>query len=231
MALFTTVLWDVDNTLLDFQLSQRYALEKTFEANYLMINEEIQSRYDEINHAYWKRFELGEVTKEELLKGRFLTLFDAFGIQNVDLPEFMRVYQTELGNVFFYLDDSIHLCEHLKGRVNQYVITNGVTATQKNKLKLSGLWDCMQEIFVSEDAGIQKPYPGFFEYCLGKITEKNKEKILVIGDSLSSDIKGAVLSGLKSCWYNPKGEENTTEYIPDFEIRNLWDVLKILAEE
>ena len=92
MALFTTILWDVDNTLLDFQLSQRYALEKAFEANYLMINEEIQSRYDEINHAYWKRFELGEVTKEELLKGRFLTLFDAFGIQNVDLPEFMRVY-------------------------------------------------------------------------------------------------------------------------------------------
>ena len=89
----------------------------------------------------------------------------------------------------------------------------------------------MEEVFISEEAGVQKPYPGFFEYCLGKITEKNKEKILVIGDSLSSDIKGAVLSGLKSCWYNPKGEENTTEYIPDFEIRNLWDVLKILAEE
>lgn len=228
MACFSTILWDVDDTLLNFRLSQRYALEKAFEANHLRIDEEIQCRYDEINQSFWKRFELGLLKKEELLKGRFLTLFDEFDIKCKDLSFFMKVYQKELGNVYFFLDDSIHLCQKLKGKVQQYVITNGVASTQENKLRLSGLYDCMEKVFISERVGVQKPYPGFFEVCLSEIYEKNKEKILVIGDSLSSDIKGAALSGLKSCWYNPGGKKNPTEYQADFEIRNLWDVLNIL---
>lgn len=228
MGCFSTILWDVDNTLLDFQYSQKYALNCAFSKFGLSIDDSIHEMYDQINQMFWKRFELGEVTKSELLRGRFQVLFQQLDIDFVSIEEFLSEYEGELGNVISYLDNSLELCKKLKGKVKQYVITNGVTSTQTNKLKISGLIDCMEDIFISEQVGIQKPYREFFDYCLQRIDEKDFSKILVVGDSISSDIKGAVQAGLTSCWYNPKAEENKSIYIPNYEIRNLWDVLNVV---
>lgn len=228
--MITTILWDVDGTLLDFTFSQTIALTKCFEWAGLPISEEIIKRYDRINDSYWKRLELGEVTKAQLLTGRFVTLFQEFGIDNVDLDAFCKEYQMELGNVYQYIDDSIHICQTLRGKVEQYIITNGVTTTQRNKLKLSGLDVWMKDIFISEELGVPKPDQIFFDKCLERIEEKNKENILVVGDSLSSDIKGGVLAGLKTCWYRPEGTENTSEWIPDYEINDLHQIYDILED-
>lgn len=221
MGRFTTILWDVDGTLLDFTYSQRYAITKCFHTIGREITEEQIKRYSRINDDYWRRLELGEITKAQLLTGRFSTLFDEYGIRDVDLEAFTKEYQEALGSVFSYIDDSPAVCRALQGRVRQYVITNGVTSTQENKLKLSGLAEVMEELFISEQIGTPKPGREFFDYCLEHISEKDKSRILIVGDSLSSDIKGGVLSGIPTCWYRPEGTENPTPYRPDYEISDL----------
>lgn len=228
--MITTILWDVDGTLLDFEYSQRHALDKCFQTAGLTMTEEILTKYSEINDSYWKRLELGEITKKQLLTGRFQTLFEVCGIEGVDLQAFLKEYQEGLGNVFGYIDDSLTICKSLRGKVKQYVITNGVTSTQQNKLKLSGLADCMEELFISEEIGTPKPGKAFFDFCLSRIDEKDKSKILVVGDSLSSDIKGGVLAGLKTCWYRPQGMVNSTEYRADYEISDLHQIVDVLAQ-
>lgn len=226
---FTAVLWDVDGTLLDFEYSQKYAITECFHTAGLEITEEIIERYSRINDSYWKRLELKEVTKAELLTGRFLTLFEELGISGVDVEAFRRQYQRELGNVYSYLDDSLAVCRSLKGKVSQYVITNGVASTQRNKLEISGLADVMDGIFISEEVGADKPDPGFFDICLERIPEKDREKILVAGDSLSSDIKGGIKAGLRTCWYRPEGKVNNTPWKPDYEISSLNQIYEVLG--
>lgn len=228
--MITTVLWDVDGTLLDFPYSQRYALTKCFETAGLSITEEILTRYAEINDSYWKRLELGEVSREQLLTGRFLTLFEEFGIKGVDVEAFREEYQRGLGSVYCYIDDALEVCRSLSGQVKQYVITNGVSFTQRNKLKLSGLSACMEELFISEELGAHKPSKEFFDVVLSQLPEKNKNRILVVGDSLSSDIKGGVNAGLRTCWYRPEGTANETPWKPDYEICNLHQLSEVLKD-
>jgi len=226
---YAAIFWDVDGTLLDFVYSQRYAMTKCFHAIGREITEEELALYARINDDYWKRLELGEITKKELLTGRFLALFSELGIEGVDAEKFRQEYQAALGSVFKILDDSLSVCKSLRGQVKQYVITNGVTATQESKLRLSGLMEVMDGVFISEQIGYPKPQPQFFDYCLRHMEEEHSTQILVVGDSLSSDIKGGIQAGLATCWYNPSGIINTTCYKPDYEISSLhmiYDILK-----
>lgn len=230
---YTTILWDVDGTLLDFLYSQRYALTKCLRTVGIEATEEILQRYSKINDTYWKRLELGEITKNELLTGRFTTLFEEYGMKGIDVESFRMEYQEALGSVYAFIDDSLTLCKALQGHIKQYVITNGVTSTQKNKLKLSGLMEVMDGVFISEEIGAPKPQKEFFDYVLAHVEEQDKSKILVVGDSLSSDIKGGVQAGLATCWYRPEGTENPTDLQPDVEISDLqqiYDVLKIFEK-
>ena len=230
MKKFTTILWDVDGTLLDFLYSQKYAITKCFRTAGRDITEEQIKRYSQINDDYWRRLELGEITKDQLLTGRFATLFEEYKIKDIDLAVFAKEYQEALGSVFSFIDDSLTICKAFQEKVRQYVITNGVTATQMNKLKLSGLAEAMDGIFISEQIGTPKPAKEFFDYCLKHIKEKDKSKLLIVGDSLSSDIKGGVLSGIPTCWYRPEGAINDTPYHPDYEISDLhmlYDILEV----
>ena len=229
MRTFTTILWDVDGTLLDFLYSQHYAITKCFQTIGRTITEDMIDRYSAINDIFWKKLELGEITKEKLLTERFVQLFQEYDIRGVDVEAFRQEYQKELGSVFCYIDDSLQICKALQGKVKQYVVTNGVTVTQESKLKLSGLADVMEELFISEKIGSPKPQKEFFDYCLEQIAEKDKKRILLIGDSLSSDIKGGVLAGIPTCWYRPEGTANDTEYKPDYEISDLHQIFDILG--
>lgn len=226
--LYNTILWDLDQTLLDFEKSQDYALRLCFGRLNLEINDEIVCLYSAINDSYWKRLELGEVTKKELLTGRFDTLFEQLQIENVASADIVPMYQEALGSVYFYRDDSLQLCQKLQGKVRQYVVTNGVSSTQRNKLMLSGLDCVMDGIFVSEEMDYAKPDVRFFERCFKEIPDFQKEHTLIIGDSLTSDIKGGNFSGIGCCWYNPEGKKNESGLRVDHEIRNLWEVEGIL---
>lgn len=230
MGRFTTILWDVDGTLLDFIYSQRISMRKCFQAFGREITEEMLERYSQINDSYWKRLELGEITKEELLTGRFRAFFEEYGIYDMDAESFRQEYQNNLGRVYRCIDDSPEVCRSLMGRVRQYIVTNGVTATQVSKIKLSGLYDVVDGLFISEEVGAPKPQKEFFDYCFAHMEEKDKSKILIVGDSLSSDIRGGVQAGIATCWYRPEGTENASAYTPDYEISNLHEIYGVISE-
>lgn len=230
---YTTILWDADNTLLDFEYSMRMALQAAF-AHFDMadfLDEEKIAAYDRINNAWWKKLEKGEVTKAELLNGRFVEFFELYGVTKVTAAEYREVFQVELGRHYAYIPGAKQVCERLKGRVKQYVITNGVTATQYSKLSASGFSEIMEDIFISEQIGINKPGKGFFDAVFAQLPEKDLKKILVVGDSLSSDIKGANNAGVDACWFNPEGKIAGEEYEIVAEIQRLEELFQVLEME
>ena len=232
MGKYQTVFWDLDQTLLNFDLSMDYAIRKVFEQFGLEITDEIVARYDVINRSYWNRLELGEITKEEVKTGRFRTLFEELGIQNILPEEMAPAYQKELGNVFFYMDGAKELVSLLREKgYRQYVVTNGVKATQANKMKLSGLDQIMDGVFVSEQIGYPKPMKEFFDGCFAALPEVKREECILVGDSLTSDMRGACNAGITACWFNPEGKQKDIEVETDYEIRRLEEVLTILEEE
>lgn len=227
----TTLLWDADNTLLDFDYSMRNSLIECFKTYNVEATEEMLERYSEINDSYWKRLERGEITKKDLLKNRFRDLLIEYKLDYIDYEAFRSEFQEHLGTIYSYLDDSLNICKALKKSYKQYVVTNGVASTQYSKLGLSGFLDVMDGIFVSDEIGFNKPDQRFFLRCLDKLEEKDKERILIIGDSLTSDIKGGNNAGIKTCWYNPKRKEAVQEYKIDYELRNLNQIFKILERD
>lgn len=243
MSRFDAILWDVDGTLLDFMYAQRQAFSECLEHAGQSVTEEMLRRYSAINDGYWKRYELGEVTKEQLRTGRFETFFESGRIEGVDAAAFADSYEERLGRIYRYLDNSLELCRDLRGRIRQYVITNGVTAVQDSKLRLSGLGELMDGIFISEQVGTPKPQEGFFDYCINAMEAEgfrtDKSRMLIVGDSLTSDIRGGVLYGIPACWYRPEdllGRDETVrelyrKYRPDYEISSLSQIYDILGLE
>ena len=228
---FTTILWDVDNTLLDFNYSCKGALRQGFQAMGQNLTEEMIARYFEINDKYWKMFERGEITKDEVLYKRFEEFFGEYGL--LDLPgvsvdAFSIEFQKSLGNIYSYLDDSLSICKALQTKFKQYIVTNGVSSTQRSKLGLSGFTEVMTGLFISEEIGAPKPTKEYFDYCLEHIEEKDKGRILLVGDSLTSDIKGANMAGIKACWYNPKEQALPEGYQIDYEIVDLHQIFEVL---
>ncbi len=226
--LYDVILWDVDGTLLDFEYSMVHALKKCLEEIGVDATGEMIECYARINKSWWDRLEKGQVTKAELLPGRFTDFFAVYDISCPDLDTFLAHFQEYLGMFYSYIDNSLEICKSLKGKCKQCIVTNGVTSTQLKKLKLSGLYDVMDDIFISEQLGAPKPSRHFFDRVLETMPDVRKEKILIVGDSLSSDMRGGNNAGIDTCWYNPDNQFNETAIEIKYMIRNLKEVLLIV---
>ena len=227
MKKYTTLLFDADNTLLDFDACEKEALKKTFEAYNCPLRDDMKKRYMEINHALWKSYEKGEISREEVIYTRFGKLFEEFGI-SLDGVEFEDTYQDELGKSHELVEHAMDVILQLKQYHDLYIVTNGVSATQYSRLKDSGLDQHFKYIFISEEVGYRKPMKEYFSYCFDKIGDLDKEKTLIIGDSLSSDIKGGNNAGIATCWYNPKKQKKSDDYHVTHEIEDLRELLELV---
>lgn len=205
LAAVKTILWDVDGTLLNFLESERIALQTCMTRFGLVFSERLRQMYSAINDIYWKRLERGEITKPQVYRGRFEEFFGEIGAADVDPDAFNDQYQEALGEVYVVNDDAITLCRNLKGRFAQYAVTNGSAVAQQNKLRNSGLDRIMDRVFISEQVGFEKPDIRFFERCFAKIPGFKREETLIVGDSLTSDMRGGNNAGILCCWYNPAG--------------------------
>lgn len=225
--------WDVDQTLLDFKKSESCALRETFREFGRETDDGTVSLYSGINESLWKRFERGELTKEDLKLERFRILFRELRITEIDAADFQEIYQAALGGVCYLLDDSYTLCTELSKNYKQYVVSNGVAETQRRKMELSGFGKLMDGIFISEEVGVPKPYRAFYDFCFANIPGFEPEAALAIGDSLTSDIRGAHAAGIDACWYNPEGLpfSGEPEDLPEYEIRSLREIKKILGPD
>lgn len=232
MGKYRTILWDLDQTLLDFDRSMDYAIRAVFEQYDLYIDEKIAARYEVINRDHWNRLERGEITKEEVKVGRFRTLLEELGIRHIKPEEIAASYQEALGSVYYYIDGAVEVVTRLRELgYHQYVVTNGVNTTQNSKMKLSGFDKLMDGVFVSELMGYPKPMKGYFDACFALLPEGTREQSILVGDSLTSDMQGANNAGIAACWFNPQGKEKDIAVRIDYEIRHLKELLEILEEE
>lgn len=231
MGRFDTILWDVDQTLLDFKKSENYAIKHCFRKFGKEATDETVALYSGINEGFWKRIEKGEIDKKDALVQRFHQLFQQIGEEEMDALAFQQEYADALGSVYYYQDGSYELVKNLRGKYRQYLVTNGITITQMKKLRLSGFDQLADGIFISEQVGIPKPYKEFFEKCFSMIPGFAREKTVIVGDSLSSDMRGGNNAGIATCWYNPAGLKNLSDVKIDYEIRNLNEIYGILQEE
>ena len=224
-----TLLWDVDGTLLDFSKAEEYGIRKCFKMFSLgECTDEMLSRYSLINKKYWEMLERNELTKPEVLRGRFEEFFKSEGIQFDKIDEFNLEYQYSLGDKIFFCDNGLETVQSLKGKVKQYAVTNGTYVAQSRKLKESGLDKIFDGVFISDKVGYEKPSIEFFNAVQNEIGEFKSDEVMIIGDSLTSDIKGGNNAAILCCWYNPKNDENKYNLKIDYEIKDISEVLDIL---
>ena len=223
------ILWDVDGTLLDFLAAEKAAIQRLFEEFGLgACTDAMVARYSSINDGYWKRLEWGEITKQQVLIGRFREFFSELGL-DPDLAEpFNARYQLALGDTVVHRDDSLKIVKALHGRVKQYVVSNGTIVAQTKKLQRSHLGEWMDGVFLSEELGAEKPSPAFFEKVFAELPDLNREDMLLVGDSLTSDMKGGLLAGIPTCWYNPNRLPRPADMTIDYEIQDLHQVFDLL---
>lgn len=223
------ILWDVDGTLLDFAAAEKAAIQRLFiEFGLGECTDDMVARYAAINDGYWKRLERGEITKREVLIGRFREFFTELGI-DPDLSEaFNARYQHALGDTVVYRDDSLNLVKSLHGMVKQYVVSNGTIIAQTRKLERSGIGRWMDGVFLSEELGAEKPSPRFFEKVFAALPGVSRSDMLIVGDSLTSDMKGGLDAGIPTCWYNPNRLPRPADMAIDYEIQNLQQIQELL---
>ena len=230
-SVITTILWDVDGTLLDFLAAEKAAIRTLFaEFGFGECTDEAIARYSKINRRYWEKLENGELTKPEVLVGRFREFFETEGLDVTAAPAFNERYQVCLGDTIVFRDDSYEIVKSLRGRVKQYVVSNGTVLAQTKKLRLSGLGELMDGIFLSEELGAEKPNAAFFDQVFEAIEETDRKKILIVGDSLTSDIRGGNLAQIVTCWYNPNGQKADSTYRIDAQIQDLQEVIPLLSQ-
>ena len=226
MKKYTTLYFDLDNTLLDFSAAEHKAIRQLLSLHNLPITEEIVSTYSAINQTWWERFEKGEIKKQEIFVGRFRDLIARFGFEG-DPTKMSEDYFEFLSQGSDMIDGADKVLKYVKEQgYTVCITTNGMSRTQYRRIDNCAIKQYFDYIFVSEDAGHQKPEKEYFEYAMANSPEKDKSKILVIGDSMSSDILGGINFGVDTCWLNPKG--NAERYKTTYEITNIMQICDIL---
>lgn len=224
---YKTLLFDVDDTLLDFQATEDQALRKLFKDYQLELTPALKASYQALNHALWKKYELGELTQTQVVNTRFADFFLQQG-KKVDGIAMERCYRSYLGEGHDLLGNSAQVIAELAKEYELYIVTNGAAKTQHQRLAASGLKGYFKDIFISEEIGCQKPQPEFFQYAFGKIPRFDPRAALIIGDSLTSDILGGVNAGIDTAWMNPASLASG-QIQPTYQLRRLEDLFLILA--
>lgn len=218
------ILFDLDDTLLDFQKAQKLAFKKLLKNYNIDYSEELYSVYNTMNKEFWKKFELGEITSEELKSARFEKFFSHIGksISGKECDEEYRKYLA-MGDQLF--KGVTVILEKLSKSHVLCVATNGIALTQKTRLKNNDLNKYFSNIFISEEIGYKKPDKEFFDHIFKQLKIKDKSEVIIIGDTLSSDILGGKNSGIATCWINSKKLPIDKNIEPTYILESVNDIL------
>lgn len=223
MKKYDWLLLDLDNTILDFNASSKQAFFKIFnnlgEADYKL--------YRDFNHAVWLAFENGHITKDVLKVKRWSDFFEAIKIA-ADPQKTNDLYFDHIKMNPLFIEGAYQLILDLKRKYNLCIVTNGLSEVQNSRLQLSGLKDRIEHIVISDTIGVAKPESAFFDYTFKLIGRPMLEDVLVIGDTLNSDIRGGIAYGVDTCWYNYYREENETTYRATYEVKNINGLRRLL---
>jgi len=217
---------DLDDTILDFHKAERIAISKTIREFGVEPAEEILNLYNEINKWHWEQLELGKLTRAEVLVNRFGVLFEKLGVQ-VDAPKCAKIYEVNLSQGHFFLPGAEEAVDALSKKYRLFLASNGTAVVQKGRMTSANLYRFFERVFVSQEIGYNKPSREYFDACFAQIPGFDKEKALIVGDSLSSDIKGGINAGIKTVWVNPD-HKDCGDIWPDYEIEALGQLEALL---
>ena len=218
---------DLDDTILDFQKAERIAISKTVRDFGLEPTEEVLRRYHVINKWHWEQLELGKLTREEVLRNRFGALFAAYGV-NADAEGCARAYEKNLSVGHYFLPGAEEAVEDLSKRYRLFLTSNGTASVQKGRMTSANLYRFFEKVFVSQEIGHNKPSKAYFDGCIARIPGYDPGKTMIVGDSLSSDIKGGINAGIATCWVNPTHAPGREDIKPDYEIEYLHQLPALL---
>ena len=219
------VLFDLDDTLLDFEKAEHIAFNKLLEDSDIQFDEELFNKYKEINKALWRRFELGEMSNKEVTKLRFEQFFNLLG-KKVDGREYDVSFRSYLamGNQLF--DGVVELLDKLSKTHVMCIASNGGSVTQHTRYKKKDLNKYFEHILIAEEVGYQKPDFEFFNFIFQKLGDIDKKEVIIVGDNLMSDILGGINSGIDTCWINPKNTPIDNEVKPTYIVKKVTDLLQ-----
>lgn len=227
MKNYKILLFDSDDTLLDFKKAEHDALCSAMTECGLEFTEELCKVYSEANKVYWKAFENGEIEKQEIYVGRFELFLKNAGIA-YSAAELATRYEELLKKQFCKIEGAEQTCKALKDRYEMHIVSNGNVLVQLPRLDGSGLRPYFKEVFVSERVGFQKPQREFFDFVFAYLGNPNKSEVLIIGDSISSDILGGINAGIDTCLFGTA--KNSGDIKPTYTVKNHNELRKLLLE-
>ena len=219
---------DLDDTILDFHKAERIALAKTIREFGVEPTEEILQLYHEINDWHWKQLELGRMTREEVLVKRFSALFERMG-REVDPAACTALYAENLAIGHYFMPGAEKAVAALSKKYRLFLASNGTASVQHGRMTSANLYRFFEQVFVSQEIGYNKPAREYFESCFARIPGFRREKAMMVGDSLTSDIKGGINAGIRTVWVNP-GHKPCGEIKPDYEIEALSQLEALLEK-
>ncbi len=226
---YKILLFDLDDTLLDFGANETDSLNKLFQQYGYTFSDELFRVYNSVNKQLWANYESGNIVLDVVLNSRFSETMLKLG-KVVDGIEWENLYRELLGNGSqLLMEGALEVCQSLSVSHRLFIITNGITQTQIKRLKQSGLYDFFEDIFDSQSIGFQKPSKEFFNYVMSHIKDFNIKEALIIGDSLNTDIKGGLLSGIDTCWINRKSQKNSAEIQSTYTVTSLVELYDICS--
>lgn len=224
---YNLLLFDADGTLFDYDRAEKYALAEAFLQFRIDWQENFLHEYRMINDSMWKEFEKGLVTIKEVKLKRFTNLFEKLSLR-LDADDFSKKYLEFLSRAGFLIHGSLEIINSFINRCEIAIITNGIKKVQESRFANSPLVKIIQNLFISDAIGIAKPDKKIFSFVLNQLKHESLNDVLMIGDSLTSDIQGGINASIDTCWYNPEKKLNNKNIVPTYEIQNLNELKKII---
>jgi len=221
------LLFDADDTLIDFQATETAAFACLLQQLGVAFAGEHRERYREINEVLWRALERGEITAARLMVQRFEVFAAELGL-TIDAERISVDYLQHIADCTRFIPGANEVIQTLSRSYRIGIVTNGFKQIKYRQLAGSGFAEHLEAILISEEVGAAKPHADFFDAAFAKIGQPSKDAVLIIGDSLSSDIGGGHAYGIDTCWYNPKQLAPPEQPVPSYTIARLEQLLDIL---
>lgn len=227
--MLNTIFFDLDDTLLDFTRAEAVALRRALTEVGAPATGAVLDRYHIINQRQWELLEEGVLTRDQVLVSRFQILFDELGV-SADPGDTCGRYEGHLAEGHWFRPGAEELLDRLFPRYELYLASNGAAAVQHSRLQSAGIAPYFKGIFISEELGADKPNRAFFDACFAAIPDFDRESALMVGDSLTSDIRGGRNAGIRTCWLNDRGRPARADIVPDYTIKSLAELPGLLEK-
>ncbi|MEC9485347.1 MAG: YjjG family noncanonical pyrimidine nucleotidase [Candidatus Izemoplasma sp.] len=225
---YNVILFDADGTLFDFHKAEEIAFQKAIEnINTAISFTDLFNTYLEENHKIWRELERGQITQEKLKIERFERFIDKSGI-SADAQTLANTFMSTLSETSILYEDALNIVKQISHQNTVAIITNGLKEVQGKRVRNSVLKSYVKTTVISDELGIQKPDPRIIDHTLDLLGHKTKNDVVIIGDSLTSDIQGGINAGIDTIWYNPTNKENHQNISPTYTIKTLSQLLSTL---